>query len=281
MPEGDTLHRTAAGLRRVLVGQSVTRFESRVPGVESAGEGVGGERITEIVARGKHLLISFEGGRVLRTHLRMTGSWHLYHPGERWKKPERRARVVVGTARAVAVCFSAPEVELLSGAAAERGGPTVDLGPDLLDGSAELAEIVRAWRSRPELPIGVAVMRQHLAAGIGNVYKSEVLFLCRVDPFTLVGELGESTLREIAETARREMRRKLNPGPRTTRRAAGGGRLWVYGRAGRPCYDCGTPIRVRRQGTDGRTTYYCPTCQKPPKRATREIGRPADVRSEH
>lgn len=279
MPEGDTLHRTAAGLRRVLVGQSVTRFESRAAGVESAGEGVVGERITEIAARGKHLLVSFEGGRVLRTHLGMTGSWHLYHPGERWKKPERRARVVVGTARAVAVCFSAPEVELLSGVAARRGGRTAELGPDLLDGAAELAEIVRAWRSRPELPIGVAVMRQHLAAGIGNVYKSEVLFLCRVNPFTLVGDLDEDTLREVAETARREMRRNLGPGPRTTRRAARGGRFWTYSRAGKPCFECGTRIRMRRQGTDGRTTYYCPSCQGTPKRPTHE--RPADVRNEH
>lgn len=281
MPEGDTLHRAAAGLRRVLAGEPVTRFESHVPGVEAAAEGLVGERVTEVEARGKHLLITFEGGRVLRTHLRMTGSWHLYRPGERWKKPERRARVVIGTERAVAVCFSAPEVVLLSGAAAARGGRTAALGPDLLDEAAELADVVRAWRSRPDLPVGVAVMRQHLAAGIGNVYKSEVLFLCRVDPFARAGDLDEETLHEIAATARREMRRNLGPGPRTTRRAARGARHWVYARAGKPCYECGTRIQVRRQGEDARTTYWCPACQETGGRAPRHVGRAADVRSEH
>lgn len=281
MPEGDTLHRAAAGLRRVLVGEPVTRFESRVPGVEAAADGLVGERIAGVEARGKHLLMTFESGRVLRTHLRMTGSWHLYRPGEGWKKPERRARVVIGTERAVAVCFSAPEVVLLSGVAATRGGRTAALGPDLLDETADLGDVVRAWRSRPNLPIGVCVMRQHLAAGIGNVYKSEILFLCRVDPLARTGDLEEDTLREIAATARREMRRNLGPGPRTTRRAARGGRLWVYGRVGRPCYECGTRIRMRRQGDDARSTYYCPTCQETAAPRARDVARGADVRSEH
>jgi len=211
----------------------------------------------------------------------MTGSWHLYRPGERWRKPERRARVVVGTDRAVAVCFSAPEVVLLAGAAAARGGRTAALGPDLLDEATDLTDVVRAWRSRPELPIGVAVMRQHLAAGIGNVYKSELLFLCRVDPFARTDDLDDRTLRQIADTARREMRRNLGPGPRTTRRATRGGRHWVYGRAGKPCYECGTRIRMRRQGDDGRSTYYCPACQEASERRPPQVERAADVRREH
>lgn len=262
MPEGDTLHRAAAGLRRFLVDDVVTRFESRAADVEAAGHDLVGQRVARVEARGKHLLMAFEDGRVLRTHLRMTGSWHLYRPGVPWKKPERRAVVVVGTERAVAVCFSAPEVELLDGAAAARGGRAAGLGPDLLADGVLPAEVVAAWRSRPELPIGVTVMRQHLAAGIGNVYKSEVLFLCGVDPFRPTGELSDETLGEIAATAQREMRRNLGGGPRTTRHALDGGRYWVYGRSGDPCYECGTAIRLRRQGDDGRSTYFCPDCQR-------------------
>lgn len=261
MPEGDTLHRTAAGLRRVLEGQVVTRFESRAPGIEAAAAGLAGGRIVGIEARGKHLLIAFEDGRTLRTHLGMTGSWHLYRPGEPWKKPARRAGVMVATEAAVAVCFSPPEVELLTGEAARRGGRAARLGPDLLVAGLDLAEIADAWASRPELPIGVTVMRQHLASGIGNVYKSEVLFLCRVDPFTRVGDLDADALLRIARVARREMRANLGPGPRATRRASRGGRLWVYGRSGKPCYECGTRVRMRRQGDEGRSTYYCPSCQ--------------------
>ena len=261
MPEGDTIHRAAAGLRRVLAGERLTRFESRVPGVETAGVDLVGRRISKIEARGKHLLITFDDGRVLRTHLRMSGSWHLYHADAEWKKPARRARVVLGTSRAVAVCFSAPEVELLNGSAAARGGRAADLGPDLLDPGADLDEVVANWRSEPALPIGVNVMRQRLAAGIGNVYKSEVLFLCRVDPFAPAGALDEQALQAIARTARREMRRNLGSGPRTTRHSLDGGRHWVYGRSGKPCFECGTRIEMRRQGDDGRSTYFCPRCQ--------------------
>ena len=261
MPEGDTIHRAAAGLRRVLAGERLTRFESRVPGVEAAGADLVGRRIAEIEARGKHLLVAFDDGRVLRTHLRMSGSWHLYHVDAEWKKPPGRARVVLGTSRAVAVCFSAPEVELLDGSAAARGGRTADLGPDLLDLDADLGEVVENWRSEPTSPIGVSVMRQRLAAGIGNVYKSEILFLCRVDPFAPVGGLAETELQDIARTARREMRRNLRSGPRTTRHTLDGGRYWVYGRSGKPCFECGTRIEMRRQGDDGRSTYFCPSCQ--------------------
>ncbi|MDX1577228.1 MAG: formamidopyrimidine DNA glycosylase, partial [Gemmatimonadota bacterium] len=155
----------------------------------------------------------------------------------------------------------APDVELLSGRAAERGGAAARIGPDLLHPDVDLDRVAARWASLPELPIGVTVMRQHLAAGIGNVYKSEILFLCRLSPFARAGELGRETLRELAAVARREMRANLGNGPRATRHAADGGRYWVYGRKGKPCYDCGSAIRMRRQGDDGRCTYYCPSCQ--------------------
>ena len=261
MPEGDTLHRAAAGLRRVLVGREVRRFETPVPRVARASRGLEGSRIESVEARGKHLLVRFGDGRTPRTHLRMTGSWHLYRPGERWKKPARRAWVVIETPDAVAVCFSAPEVEMLTGGAARRGGAAARVGPDLLAPHLDLDAVVARWRTRPELPIGVAVMRQRLAAGIGNVYKSEVLFLCRVDPFARVGDLPAERLRAVAGVARRELGRNLGPGPRRTRHALDGGRYWVYGRSGRACRRCGETVRMRRQGQDARSTYFCPRCQ--------------------
>lgn len=262
MPEGDTLHRTAAGLGRVLVGRTVTGFRSPVPLARRRGEGLEGTRIDTVEAVGKHLLVRFSDGRVLRTHLRMTGSWHLYRPGEPWQKPEGLARIVIETDDAVAVCFNAPEVEILTGAAAERGGAAGDVGPDILDPAVDLADVVAAWRSRPEHPVGVTLMRQHLASGIGNIYKSEVLFLCGVDPFAATGTLGDHVLADLARVARREMSANLGPGVRTTRPGRAGGRYWVYKRSGRPCLRCRTTVRMRRQGPDARSTYYCPRCQK-------------------
>jgi endonuclease-8 len=262
VPEGDTLHRAAAGLRPALVGNPVTGFDSPSPAVAAAASDLVGRRITGVDAHGKHLLIRFEGDLALRTHLRMTGSWHLYRPGEAWTKPRRRASVTIETERAVAVCFNAPEVEILRGAAAAGGGGLAGrVGLDLLTTGAEPDQVLARWRSRPELPIGVAVMRQYLAAGIGNVYKSEVLFLCRVDPFACVRDLPDEALREVAATAQREMRQNLRGGPRTIRRSLGGGRYWVYGRSGKRCYECGARVGMRRQGDDGRSTYFCPDCQ--------------------
>ncbi|CAN5135410.1 Fpg/Nei family DNA glycosylase [soil metagenome] len=261
MPEGDTIHRAAIVLRGALAGQTVRAFRTPLPAVEAAAQGLEGRTITAVEAHGKHLLIRFDDGRVLRTHMRMTGSWHHYRPGEAWRKPERRARVVIETEERVAVCFSAPEVEMLSGESAVQGGPVGRLGPDLLDPRVDLDEVVARWRSRPELPIGVAVMRQTLAAGIGNVYKSEVLFLCGIDPFARVGELEDEALHRVATTARRLLRANLRTTMRTTRRDFGGGRLWVYRKSGKPCAKCGTVIRMRRQGEDGRSTYWCEGCQ--------------------
>ena len=261
MPEGDTIFRAAATMRKALAGRTVTGVGGSVRDVAEAEPSLEGLRVRDVRAAGKHLLVRFDDGRTLRTHMRMTGSWHLYRPGERWQKPASGARVVIETAERVAVCFHAPEVELLAEGAEARSA-VGRLGPDLLAPDADPREIASRWRGRPELPVGVAVMRQALAAGIGNVYKSETLFLCGVDPFRRAGDLTDETLLEIARTARRLMLDNLRGrAPRTTRHAPGRGRLWVYGRGGKPCYRCGTPIRMRRQGEDGRSTYFCASCQ--------------------
>ncbi|APR87781.1 Formamidopyrimidine-DNA glycosylase [Minicystis rosea] len=192
----------------------------------------------------------------------MTGSWHLYRPGERWQKPAHQARAVLTTADFVVVCFNAPVVELLAAGGVDRHEGLRRLGPDLLDDDFDPLEARRRLRERGDLAVGDAIMMQSALAGIGNIYKSETLFVCKIDPFVRVADLDDRTLDRIIEEARTLMHRNLDGAPRRTRTALSGPRLWVYDRGGRPCLTCGTLIKVRRQGLAGRTTYYCPSCQR-------------------
>jgi endonuclease VIII len=277
MPEGDTLARTAAGLRPHLAGRTVTAARAR--GGLQAGRLVGAT-VESVEARGKNLLIRTSNGLEIRTHLRMTGTWHRYRPGERWRRPASRAVLVLEVPGAVAVCFDAPVVEIFE-ARAEAIHPTLaNLGPDLLDDDFDEAEAHRRLRapSRATTSIGEALLDQRALAGIGNVYRSEALFIERVDPFSPVGSLDDQTLDRLVETARRLLRvnadRRRGPERTTTGDdpAAGGAALWVYGRAGRPCRRCGTTIRSTTVGRDlPRTVWWCPACQ-PSSGATASIG---------
>jgi endonuclease-8 len=254
MPEGDTIHRAARTLQKAIGGREIESFETSLP--ELRDRVASGTRIASVRARGKHLLVELDDGRILDTHMRMDGSWHIYRPGEAWQRSEHAARVVLRTSEWIAVCFDAPWVKLIDD---ERELP--ELGPDLLDESIDLDSAVKRLRSMPSLQIGEAIMRQDLVAGIGNVYKSEVLFICRVDPFARVESLSDELLHAIVDKAAALMKRNLHGHARTTRTRAGG-RLWVYGRTGKPCFECGTPIKMRRQGELPRSTYYCARCQR-------------------
>lgn len=260
MPEGDTLHRISVTLGKALTGKALTRFASPLPAFADAR--LEGRTITLVEARGKNLLIHFDDGRAILTHLRMTGSWHLYRPGEPWEKPERAARAVLETVDFIAVCFNAPVVELLRPGGAARHESLARLGPDVIKDDFDAKEAERRLRERGDLAIGDALMAQSALAGIGNVYKSETLYLCKQDPFARVDALDDATLTRIVQKARDLMRMNLEGYPRRTRGALAGPKLWVYGRNGQPCLACGTTIRVRRQGVAGRTTYYCPACQR-------------------
>jgi endonuclease VIII len=256
MPEGDTIHRTALTLRRVLAGRTVTAFET--PRLRTAAPEPG-ERIESVEARGKHLLIAFSGGRTLHTHMRMTGSWHTYRTGERWRKPRGSMVVRIATDEAEAVCFSAPVVQVLDAAGLARQPQLRALGPDLCSAEIDLEEILtRLSTLDPATPIGVALLDQRVAAGIGNVYKSETLWACGVDPFAPMDAIAPDTRRELYTTASRQLRANLDT-PFERRTVAGG--LAVYERAGRPCRRCGTAIECRRQGDQGRNTWWCPACQ--------------------
>jgi endonuclease-8 len=275
MPEGDTLFRTAAGLRPHLVGGTVTAARARVPG--PAVERVIGATVTAVDAIGKNLLVRFDNGLELRTHLRMHGSWHRYRPGEPWRRPAGRAVLVLEVPGAVAVCFDAPVVELLETRAARLHRPLAGLGPDATADAFDRDEALRRLRDRARagLTAAEALLDQRALAGIGNVYKSEVLFIEQVDPFARVGELGDATLGRLVDRARalllanRASVARVTTGPPggaafaalPGQRPARGGRLWVYGRAGRPCRRCGNLVRSQRHGDLPRTTYWCPRCQ--------------------
>jgi endonuclease VIII len=266
VPEGDTLARTAAGLRPHLVGKNVVAARVRIRGPQV--ERLVGARVDAVESLGKHLLIRFSNGLELRTHLGMHGSWHRYRPGERWRRAPARASLVLEVENAVAVCFDAAVVELYESRAAALHPVLSALGPDILapDFDADLARRRLRDPTRAERPIAEALLDQRALAGIGNVYKNETLWLERVDPFATVGSLDDPTLDRLVATARRLMLANVGPGNGSERRTTGSGgppgsRLWVYGRAGRPCRRCGTPIRAKRHGELPRTTYWCPTCQ--------------------
>ncbi len=266
MPEGDTIHRAAATLRPVLVGAPVRRFElPRHPRGAGRQLVAADLMVVGVDVLGKHLLIRFSDGRVLHTHMQMTGSWHLYRPGERWRKAPGAARAVIETDDAVAVCFSAPIVELLDEADLRRHPMLSSRGPDLIDDRTDLADVVERFRARAasDTEIGVALLDQRIASGIGNVYKSEVCHACSVDPFTPAVRLDPDTVRTLYATAVRQLRANLTTARRTTvpEVAPGSGTLAVYGRAGQPCRRCGAEIRTRRQGEQARSTFWCPGCQ--------------------
>jgi endonuclease-8 len=258
VPEGDTIHRTATTLRAVLDGKTVARFDApRLP----RHRPVQGARVTGVEPRGKHLLIRFDNGLTLHTHMRMTGSWHVYKRGERWRRPPWEARVVVEVDDAVAVCFSAPVVELLEEPDERRHGSLAALGPDLCHAGVDLDEVLRRLEDpfyRDE-EVGVVLMDQRAASGVGNIYKSETLHACGVNPFLTWESLDLATRRNLYATASRLLRDHLRGGAHSTGRAN-----WaVYRRRGQLCRRCGTPIAMRRQGADARSTYWCETCQPP------------------
>ena len=273
MPEGDAIFRTARTLDRALAGHEVVRFESVLPALTRIHEDapITGRTVERVTAAGKHVLMRFSGNLVLRTHMRMNGSWHIYRPGESWQRPRRDMRVVVATRTFEAVGFNVPVAEFLTPAEITRHQDLRRMGPDLLGDTFDADEGVRRFREQGTLEIADALLNQRIVAGAGNIYKSEVLFLCGVSPVARVDDVDDDTLRRLLATARTHLIANVaHPtGGITTYRGYkrgagrdGSNRRYVYGRARLPCRTCGTPIRVRAQGPHARLTYWCPKCQR-------------------
>lgn len=256
MPEGDTIHRTANRLRPALEGQPLVRFEAaRLVGDQPRP----GEVIDAVEAVGKHLLITFPRRLVLHTHMKMTGSWHLYRATERWRERRHLARAVIEVPGWVAVCFAAPVVQTYRDIAGQPS-PIAHLGPDLCLPDLDVGVVMaRHRRLAGEWPtIAEALLDQRIACGVGNVFKSEVLWACRVSPFERPEQVDDGLTEQLWQTASKQLRRNLVGGPRTT--VPGG--LAVYGRERQPCRACGSIIEIRHHGEQARSTYWCPNCQR-------------------
>jgi len=261
VPEGDTIHAAAARLGQALTGAVVERVSGTHPDAARHGARVAGHAVTGVSAVGKHLLIAFDNGWVVRTHLGMPGSWHLYRPGERWQRSPGAARVALTTADWVAVCFAAPTVQI---APAEQVQERIaHLGPDPLGEDFDPDEVVlRAAAADPDRTVADLLLDQSVIAGVGNVLKSEILFLEGLHPATPAGALDRGKLLRLAERARRLLQANRRPGPRvTTGTPARGYYLWVAGRSGQPCRRCTTPIEQGWVGDPPRVTTWCPLCQ--------------------
>jgi endonuclease-8 len=230
-------------------------------------ERVVGARVESVEARGKHLLIAFDDGLTLHTHLGLHGSWHRYRRGEPWRRPASRAVAVLETDQSVAVCFDAPTVELLETRAVEIHPALRRLGPDVAQDDVDVEAAVRRLRSLGDVAVGDALLDQAAVAGLGNVYRSELCFIERVNPFRPVSAVSDEALRAMLERGAKLVRANSGGGARVTTTAGTPGNTFVYGRRGRPCHRCGARIasatvRGREDGRP-RRVYWCPACQPP------------------
>ena len=251
MPEGDTLFNTALKLRPALVGEPLTGISVRARGMYRLRVG---DVVRSVEAVGKFLEIVVERGLALRTHLHMTGVWHLYEQGERWRRPRHLARAVLETESHIAVCFAAPTVEV---------GPAADdrlahLGPDLCHADVDLDVVLdRVAGADQATQIAEVLLDQRLAAGIGNVYKNEVLWACELSPFRPLADVDKAMRRHLYETGAAQLQANLGRWKRQTHPKG----LAVYDRAGQGCYRCLGRIRTIEHGDIGRRTWWCANCQ--------------------
>jgi endonuclease-8 len=279
MPEGDTIFRAARMLHRALAGHVVTRFESVLPRLARVQEDapITGRTVDRVDSVGKHLLMHFSGDLVLRTHMRMSGSWHIYRPGEKWQRPSIDMRIILATEHFVAVAFNVPVAEFETTHTLQRDEAIGTIGPDLLSSSFDPEDALQRLRAHDAGDIAETLLNQRAMSGIGNVFKSEVLFAARIHPFTRVPDLADEQLRRIIQIAVRLLHANVTDTSgdgiktysglrRTTGRINPDDRLWVYSRGGQPCRKCGTPIAYVKSGPYARGTYWCPTCQ--PEQAT-------------
>ena len=273
MPEGDTIYRAATVLRRALAGRVVTGFDVVAPKITLAASQ---RRIVEgtvksVESNGKHLMITFKTDGedvVLHTHMRMTGMWHVYRPGERWWFKPSDARVVITTDEYVAPCQTPPVVELMTARELALHPVVPELGPDVIADGFDVVEALRRLQAAPERDIATALLDQRTVSGIGNEIKNETLFLSRVWPWTRVADLDDDSLRHVLDVARDLLRRNREGGPRRTRFALDRRQLvWVQERTGKPCYECGAPIAWGNHPGEFRRSYYCPGCQRQVERS--------------
>jgi endonuclease-8 len=252
--EGDSILRIARGLDDALAGEVVS---VRAPGQRRpAGQPIAridGRVLERVESRGKHLLLHFEDGLVLHSHLGMRGSWQIVREGGRWRRPAREAWIAIAGRGSEAVNFGGSTMRIATKAQLGRDPRLARLGPDILAGDFEPAVAIARMRgTNPSIQLGEALLGQRLVAGIGNIFKSEGCFEAGVDPNRPLESIDDEELASVLSATRELMLQSAETGRPPHR---------VYREAGRPCPRCGTAIRSRAQGDSARTTYWCPTCQ--------------------
>lgn len=259
MPEGDTIYQAATNLRKVLDGRTISFAAGRQ---ELRAETVVGHDVNAVEARGKHLLLHFSNQTVLHSHMGMTGSWHIYRKNDAWQKPRPQAFIQLHADNWVVVCFTPKMLRLVTKRELSRDPYLQKLGPDILGPPIDDSVFLSRIRTQNRSSIGEAVINQTIVCGIGNIFKSEVLFLEGIHPEIPVGDINDEVLLRIRDRAASLMKRNLNNGPRKTRfGAADEQKLWVYGRQSDHCLRCGQTVAMVRQGDTARSTYFCPECQ--------------------
>lgn len=259
MPDGDTIHRSASAMRTALAGKPMLRFDApRLIGpVPQAG------RIVETVeTHGKHLELEFDDGLVLDTNMRLSGSWHLYGPNDSWRRPYTQMRAAIEVTGWIAVCFNAPTVETYRKPDKRRHPGMGRLGPDLCEPDTDLGAVVNMLLTHPDPATRLAdvLLDQRVMRGVGNVYRSEVLWATQLSPYAPVGSISEHDAIRIVNTATKFLRSNLHQIGRETPPLARRG-LQVYARNGQRCGRCADSIECRPMGEQQRVLYWCPGCQ--------------------
>ncbi len=267
MPEGDTIFRSARALNQALAGHVITQFETAYAQLARVHDQspVTGRIVERVESRGKWLLFYFSGDLILVTHMLMSGSWHIYRTGERWKRARSHMRIVVGTAQFEAVAFDVPVARFHSARTLERHTSIPALGPDLLGQEFSKDEAAQRLLAHAGEEVANVLLNQQVMAGIGNVFKSEICFACGVNPFRLVSSLRPQEIECLLATSRKFLVANVSDsgGRRTTASYDQAARLWVYRRQGGACRRCGATILMCKQGPSARSTYWCPQCQRP------------------
>ena len=275
MPEGDTIFRTARALGRALAGKPVTGFRSTYPLLTRFDDEtpLAGQTVEAVESRGKWLLIHFSGGGTMATHMLMSGSWHIYRPGERWQQPRVNMRIVLENSEYIAVGFRVPVAKMLKPEELARAKRIPAPAIDVLSEEFSAEEVARRMRSHGGEEIADVLLHQEVLAGVGNVFKSEICFVTGVNPFCRVASLSGAAVAGLIAHAQKLVAANVleDSGDaivtyggrrrRTTHESDPGASLWVYGRAGEPCRRCGEAIRRRIQGPDARVTFWCASCQ--------------------
>jgi endonuclease-8 len=275
MPEGDTIFRTARALGRALTGKPITDFRSTYPKLMRFNDDtpLAGQTVERVESRGKWLLIHFSGGGTLATHMLMSGSWHIYRPGEKWQQPQANMRIVIENSEYVVVGFSVPVAEMHTAQSLARDRRIPHPATDVLNAEFDAETAALRLLAHGDEEMGDVLLHQEVMAGVGNVFKSEICFVTGLNPFRRVETLTAEQAVEAVAAAQRLLAANVleDSGDaivtyggrkrRTTHESDPGASLWVYGRKGEPCRRCGEPIRRRIQGPDARVTFWCGRCQ--------------------